>query len=51
MLQVDELVLEVPEEELEPVCDLVVETMENAYALSVPLKVDTSTGKNWMEMK
>ena len=52
VLQVhDELVLEVPEEELEPVCDLVVETMENAYALSVPLKVDTSTGKNWMEMK
>ncbi|NLD72175.1 MAG: DNA polymerase I [Chloroflexi bacterium] len=52
VLQVhDELVLEVPEDELEQVCDLVVDTMENAYALSVPLKVDTSTGKNWMEMK
>lgn len=52
VLQVhDELVLEVPQEELEPTQSLVVETMENAYTLSVPLKVSTSVGKNWMEMK
>jgi DNA polymerase I len=52
LLQVhDELVLEVPEEELDQTRDLVVETMSGAYALSVPLKVDVGVGKNWMEMK
>ncbi|MGI5917981.1 MAG: DNA polymerase I, partial [Anaerolineae bacterium] len=52
VLQVhDELVLEVPEDELDAVRDLVVETMENAYRLNVRLKVDVSVGKNWMEMK
>ena len=52
LLQVhDELVLEVPEEELDETRDLVVETMSGAYALSVPLKVDVNVGKNWMEMK
>jgi DNA polymerase-1 len=52
VLQVhDELVLEVPEDELDAVRDLVVETMENAYRLSVRLRVDVSIGKNWMEMK
>jgi len=52
VLQVhDELVLEVPEAEVEPVRALVVDTMENAYPLSVRLKVDVAVGKNWMEMK
>jgi DNA polymerase I len=56
VLQVhDELVLEVPEEELDETRDLVVETMSNAgtshIALSIPLKVDVSVGQNWMEMK
>jgi len=52
VLQVhDELVLEVPEEELEETQALVVETMEQAYKLRVPLKVDAAVGKNWMEMK
>jgi len=52
VLQVhDELVLEVPERELPDVQALVIDTMENAYQLEVPLKVEVATGKNWMEMK
>jgi len=52
VLQVhDELVLEVPDEELEQVTALVVDTMENAYKLDVRLKVDVAMAKNWMEMK
>ena len=51
ILQVhDELVLEVPEEELDEVAPLVVETMEGAYALDAPLKVDAKVGRNWLEM-
>jgi DNA polymerase-1 len=52
VLQVhDELVLEVPEDELAEVKALVVDVMENAYKLSVPLKVQASVGKTWMQMK
>ncbi len=47
----DELVLDVPEDELPAVTDLVVSTMENAYQLDVPLKVSVAVGRNWMEMK
>lgn len=45
----DELVLEVPETELEEVMPLVVATMEGALEISVPLVVDVGTGKNWLE--
>ncbi len=52
LLQVhDELVLEVPEDELEVVRPLVVDTMSEAFPLAVPLKVDASTGRNWLELK
>ena len=52
VLQVhDELVLQVPESELERARALVVDTMESAHTLIVPLKVDVGVGKNWMEMK
>ena len=52
LLQVhDELLLEVPVEELEAVRDLVVETMSNAFTLDVPLKVEAETGANWLELK
>ena len=52
ILQVhDELVLEVAEKDLAAATDLLVETMSNAAKLRVPLKVDVSVGKNWMEMK
>ncbi len=51
ILQVhDELVMEVPEEEVEPVRALAVEVMEKAYDLRAALKVDTAVGANWLEM-
>jgi DNA polymerase-1 len=46
----DELVLEVPAEELIAVSRLVRETMENAYELNAPLKVDMEAGPNWYEL-
>ena len=50
ILQVhDELVLEVPEEEIEQAQIVVQEAMEGAMALSVPLKVDMGIGINWAE--
>ena len=45
----DELVLEVPEQELEPVQQMVVETMVGALDLSVPLVVDVGIGENWLQ--
>jgi DNA polymerase-1 len=52
VLQVhDELVLEVPQDELEDVKPIMVEIMSDAFELDVPLKVDTSSGKNWLELK
>ena len=52
LLQVhDELIFEVPEEELEEMCQLVPQIMSTALDLSVPLKVDIKTGKNWGEME
>jgi len=50
LLQVhDELVFEVPEEELDSVCTIVKQEMEGVYPLKVPLKVDINRGKNWAE--
>ncbi|MFC4403691.1 DNA polymerase I [Gracilibacillus xinjiangensis] len=52
LLQVhDELILEVPEDELEAMEKLVVDVMENAIDLSVPLKVDASHGDTWYDAK
>jgi DNA polymerase-1 len=52
LLQVhDELVLEAPIEEVDHLRPLLVETMSSAFPLDVPLKVDTSTGGNWLELK
>jgi len=52
LLQVhDELVFEVPEDELETMKELVPSVMENAIKLDVPLKADVSYGKNWYEAK
>lgn len=45
----DELVLEVPEDELLKVEQLVEEEMERAVETRVPLKVDISHGANWSE--
>jgi DNA polymerase-1 len=45
----DELVLEVPERELDSVRDRVVHLMSAAAQLDVPLKVDAGSGPNWDE--
>jgi DNA polymerase-1 len=51
LLQVhDELLFEVPKEELDEMKSLVLGIMPNALMLSVPLKVDVKTGKSWGEM-
>ena len=47
----DELVLDVPKEEVEIMGKLIRDVMENIYKLSVPLKVDIEYGKNWYEAK
>jgi DNA polymerase I len=50
LLQVhDELVFEVPLAELDVVKPLVVEEMERAVRLDVPIKVDVGAGRNWFE--
>ena len=45
----DELVFEVPSEELDVVPLLVKEIMENIWDLKVPLKVNVVVGQNWAE--
>ena len=45
----DELVFEVPPDELDEVKELVKETMEGIWVLRVPLKVNVASGKNWDE--
>ncbi|MGZ4398220.1 MAG: DNA polymerase I, partial [Gaiellaceae bacterium] len=47
----DELLLEVPEAEVEPVTRIVREEMCGAYPLAPPLDVDIGVGANWTEAK
>ncbi len=50
ILQVhDELLFEVPLEEIEIVQKPIQLAMENAYSMSVPLEVNLGIGKNWLE--
>jgi DNA polymerase-1 len=50
LLQVhDELVFEAPLAELDTVQPLIVEEMEHAVSLDVPIKVDVGVGANWFE--
>ena len=50
ILQVhDELIFEVAEKDLEPLKDIVINEMENAARLEIPLVVDHGTGCNWLE--
>ncbi|MCL0068897.1 DNA polymerase I [Thermodesulfovibrionales bacterium] len=46
----DELLFEVPENELEVARRLIRYEMENALALSVPLRVDVKWGKRWADI-
>jgi DNA polymerase I len=51
LLQVhDELVLEVPDGELDAVTPLVIEVMEAAFELDARLVADAKVGQNWLEM-
>ncbi len=48
VLQVhDELVFEVPDEEVEKISEMIRESMEGVVKLSVPLKVDLTVSENW----
>ena len=47
----DELVFEVEKGEEEILQSIVIDKMQNAYKLSVPLIVDDSFGNNWYEVK
>jgi DNA polymerase I len=52
LLQIhDELVFEVPEPSLDEEREMIVAEMTGAIELAVPLKVDTGSGKNWLEAK
>lgn len=46
----DELVFELPEQEVEALTEMVVREMESVVPLRVPLKVDTKVGNSWAEI-
>ena len=51
LLQVhDELIFDVPQAEQQQMITLVRQAMEGAFALNVPLVVDTKIGENWYDM-
>ena len=50
LLQVhDELVFDVPKDELEMIQPIIKYEMENAYKMAVPLDVEIGIGDNWLE--
>lgn len=50
LLQVhDELVFDVPNEELDAMKSLIQQEMENAFKMTVPLDVEVGLGQNWLE--
>ncbi|HMF89905.1 MAG TPA: DNA polymerase I [Candidatus Angelobacter sp.] len=52
LLQVhDELLFEVPQDELETMRELVRDEMENVHALKVPLVVEIGVGENWRDVE
>jgi DNA polymerase-1 len=52
LLQVhDELIFEVPQDEMNEMHNLAVKVMSEAIELRIPLKVDTKTGRNWGQME
>ncbi|MFC3418358.1 DNA polymerase I [Salinicoccus hispanicus] len=52
LLQIhDELIFDIPREEVEAFIPVIKDIMENAMALSVPLKVDYGYGSDWYDVK
>ena len=52
ILQVhDELIFDVLNDEVDTLTKIIKESMENVVELTVPLKVDIESGKNWLEAK
>lgn len=52
LLQVhDELVFEVPKEEVGPVAEFIRETMENVHTFEIPIIVDVAAGRSWGELE
>jgi DNA polymerase-1 len=52
LLQIhDELLFEVPEQEVTEMKSLVGDLMPRAFELCVPVKIDIKLGKNWAEMR
>lgn len=50
LLQVhDELVFDVPNDELDIIVPLIKSEMENAFKISIPLSVDVDQGANWLD--
>ena len=45
----DELLFDASKDEVEKLCKIVVEEMENVLSLSIPLTVECGYGKNWLE--
>lgn len=52
LLQVhDELIFDVPKDEIKDVVSIIKDGMENAYDLAVPMTVDVKMGTNWYDME
>ncbi|MBK5099346.1 MAG: DNA polymerase I, partial [Gemmatimonadetes bacterium] len=52
LLQVhDELLFEVPEDQVDAAIRIITEEMEGAIELSVPLRVDVGSGGSWYDSK
>jgi len=47
----DELIFEIPEDDVEDEKKMIISEMTDAVDLEVPLKVDTGIGRNWFEAK
>jgi DNA polymerase-1 len=47
----DELLFDVPVDEVPELVRLAKDRMENVLKLDVPVKVDVKKGKNWLEME